>query len=108
MVTPTPILLESVHAYPRWRGSVDGTPHCYFAPWCIRRVAPIGDDRPRFDRVDQVTREGNLALPAVQNLLKASKAAKKGLWTIAWGTGLQLGPIIAKPLIWAIGLGLGA
>jgi hypothetical protein len=49
------------------------------------------------------TREQNLALPTVQNLLASSRAARTGLLTIVVGTGLQLAPIIGKFLIWTIG-----
>jgi len=54
-------------------------------------------------RFASANREENLKLPAVQNLLRASRAAKRGLWTIAWGTGFQLSTIFVKPIIWAIG-----
>jgi hypothetical protein len=42
------------------------------------------------------TREENLKLPAVQNLLNASKGARQGFWLIAVGTALQILPIVTK------------
>lgn len=41
-------------------------------------------------------REENLELPAVQNLLKASKSARQGFRLIALGTALQILPIIVR------------
>ena len=38
-------------------------------------------------------REENLKLPAVQNLLKASRGAQQGFWLIVAGTALQIIPI---------------
>ena len=41
------------------------------------------------------TREENLKLPAVQNLLNASRGAQRGLWIVVIGIALQ-----ALPIIW--------
>jgi hypothetical protein len=38
-------------------------------------------------------REENLKLPAVQNLLQASRGARQGFWLIVAGTVLQIIPI---------------
>jgi len=48
------------------------------------------------------TREDNLKLPAVQNLLRSSKGAQWGFLLIAGGTVLQILPIIAELAIAAI------
>lgn len=42
------------------------------------------------------TREKNLNLPAVQNLLQASKGARRGLWVVVTGTALQIAPVIVR------------
>lgn len=42
------------------------------------------------------TREENLALPMVQNLLKASRSAMWGLILVAAGTSLQIVPIVLR------------
>ncbi|MFA5539877.1 MAG: hypothetical protein WDA23_11800 [Gemmobacter sp.] len=42
------------------------------------------------------TREENLRLPMVQNLLASSRGARRGLLFIAGGTALQLVPIIVR------------
>lgn len=42
------------------------------------------------------TREQNLRLPAVQNLLNASKGARWGLYIIVAGSALQLAPIVGR------------
>lgn len=39
------------------------------------------------------TREENLKLPSVQNLLKASRGAQQGFWLIVAGTAFQIVPI---------------
>ena len=44
------------------------------------------------------TREENLRLPMVQNLLWSSRAAMWGLIMVAGGTALQSGPIIVRLL----------
>ncbi|MBB4348017.1 hypothetical protein [Aliirhizobium cellulosilyticum] len=54
-------------------------------------------------RYAAATKEENLKLPAVRNLLNSSKAARRGLLAIVWGTGLQLSAIFVKPIIWLIG-----
>lgn len=38
----------------------------------------------------------DLKLPSVQNLIKASRAAQLGLWLVVAGTGLQIGPAVAR------------
>lgn len=42
------------------------------------------------------TMEENLALPAVKNLLAASRNAQIGLWLIAIGTAFQLVPVVYR------------
>lgn len=42
------------------------------------------------------TRDENLQLPMVQNLLASSRGARRGLLFIAGGTALQLVPIIVR------------
>ncbi|MDQ0997010.1 hypothetical protein QFZ34_002192 [Phyllobacterium ifriqiyense] len=42
------------------------------------------------------THEQGMKIPTVINLLKASRAAKVGLWMICLGTGLQVIPILAR------------
>lgn len=42
------------------------------------------------------TREEDLALPMVQNLLKASRSAMWGLILVAAGTSLQIVPIVLR------------
>ena len=42
------------------------------------------------------TMEENLALPAVKNLLAASRNAQIGLWLVATGTALQLIPVVYR------------
>lgn len=44
------------------------------------------------------TREENLRLPAVQNLLSQSKAAQVGMWLIALGTALQIIGVVQQGL----------
>jgi hypothetical protein len=44
-------------------------------------------------------REENLKLPAVQNLLQASRGAQQGFWLIVVGTALQILPIITRVLV---------
>jgi len=42
------------------------------------------------------TREEDLALPTVQNLLRSSRSARLGLWMVVAGTVLQVMPIAAR------------
>lgn len=42
------------------------------------------------------TREENLRLPMVQNLLASSRGARRGLLFIAFGTALQIVPIAVR------------
>lgn len=42
------------------------------------------------------TMEENLELPAVRNLLVASRTAQIGLWLVATGTALQLIPVVYR------------
>tara|TARA_A100000171_G_C2012173_1_gene86915 strand:+ start:208 stop:483 length:276 start_codon:yes stop_codon:yes gene_type:complete len=48
---------------------------------------------PRFADEDEARNE---SLPAVQNLLAASKGARRGLLFVGAGTGLQLIPVVYR------------
>lgn len=47
-------------------------------------------------RLSGETREENLRLPMVQNLLASSRGARRGLLFIAGGTALQIVPIAVR------------
>ena len=67
--------------------------------WITARAVILNDDDAigvGLARFSGKTREENLQLPMVQNLLASSRGARRGLLFIAGGTALQLVPIIVR------------
>jgi len=75
--------------------SVSGLALTAIGAWVTAKSVVLSEDDAihiGVARYASESREENLALPAVQNLLQASRGARIGLWIVLAGTVLQLVP----------------